>query len=96
MSVGTSKSASNSIGTSVGTSVGAFEAKTHLSELLNRVELGEHVTITKHGRPVARLVPATEIESDMSWPDFWERVNSRLVTLTPGSSIKADIESGRR
>ena len=92
MSVGTSKTASNSIGTSVG----AFEAKTHLSELLNRVEQGEHVTITKHGRPVARLVPATEMAPDMNWPDFWEGVNSRLVTLTPGSSIKADIESGRR
>ena len=92
MSVGTSKFASSSIGISIG----AFEAKTHLSELLNRVEQGEHITITKHGRPVARLVPATEMAPDMNWPDFWERVNSRLVTLTPGSSIKADLESGRR
>lgn len=38
-------------------SVGAFEAKTHLSALLDRVERGEEVTITRHGRPVARLVP---------------------------------------
>jgi len=37
--------------------VGAFEAKTHLSELLARVEEGEQITITKHGRPVARLTP---------------------------------------
>jgi prevent-host-death family protein len=35
--------------------VGAFEAKTHLSELLERVEHGEEFTITKHGKPVARL-----------------------------------------
>jgi prevent-host-death family protein len=39
-------------------SVGAFEAKTHLSKLLERAEKGESITITKHGRPVARLVPA--------------------------------------
>lgn len=39
-------------------SIGAFAAKTHLSALLERVEKGESITITKHGRPVARLVPA--------------------------------------
>jgi prevent-host-death family protein len=38
-------------------SIGAFEAKTHLSALLERVERGESFTITRHGRPVARLVP---------------------------------------
>jgi len=37
--------------------VGAYEAKTRLSELLERVEAGEEITITKHGAPVARLVP---------------------------------------
>jgi prevent-host-death family protein len=40
------------------TIVGSFEAKTHLSELLARVEKGETITITRHGTPVARLVPA--------------------------------------
>lgn len=39
------------------TSVGAYEAKTHLSELLEKVEAGEEITITKHGSPVAKLVP---------------------------------------
>lgn len=39
------------------TVVGAFEAKTHLSALLDRVERGEEILITKHGRPVARLAP---------------------------------------
>ena len=37
--------------------VGAFEAKTKFSELLERVGAGEEITITKHERPVARLVP---------------------------------------
>lgn len=39
--------------------VGAFEAKTHLSTLLERVEQGERFTITRHGKPVAHLVPIT-------------------------------------
>lgn len=37
--------------------VGAYDAKTHFSELLARVEGGEEVTITRHGSPVARMVP---------------------------------------
>jgi prevent-host-death family protein len=39
-------------------SIGAYEAKTHLARLLDEVARGESVTITKHGRAVARLVPA--------------------------------------
>jgi prevent-host-death family protein len=38
--------------------VGSFEAKTHFSALLERVTKGETITITKHGVPVAKLVPA--------------------------------------
>lgn len=43
--------------------VGAYEAKTHLSELLDKVASGESVVITRHGHPVARLVPATSIST---------------------------------
>lgn len=38
--------------------VGAFEAKNRLSELLDRVERGEEIVITRHGKPVAKLGPA--------------------------------------
>lgn len=38
--------------------IGAYDAKTHLSRLLDRVEHGESLTITRNGKPVARLVPA--------------------------------------
>lgn len=38
--------------------IGAFDAKTHFSRLLARVARGESITITRHGSPVARLVPA--------------------------------------
>jgi prevent-host-death family protein len=37
--------------------IGAFEAKNKLGFLLDRVEQGEEVVITRHGKPVARLVP---------------------------------------
>lgn len=37
--------------------IGAFEAKTHLPQLLRRVEAGERFVITRHGRPLAELVP---------------------------------------
>lgn len=37
--------------------IGAFEAKTHLSRLLEEVEAGEELLITRHGRAVARLSP---------------------------------------
>lgn len=40
--------------------VGSFEAKTKLSALLDRVERGEEVVITRRGKAVARLVPASE------------------------------------
>jgi prevent-host-death family protein len=39
--------------------IGVYEAKTHLPKLLERIQKGERFTITKHGRPVAELVPVT-------------------------------------
>lgn len=39
--------------------VGAFEAKNTFSELLDQVGRGAEITITKHDRPIARLVPAS-------------------------------------
>ena len=43
--------------------VGAFEAKNRLGQLLDLVEQGEVVIITRHGKQVARLVPARPIRS---------------------------------
>lgn len=44
--------------------VGAFEAKTHLSELLAAVEAGQKITITRRGKPVAQLVPVPAMQAD--------------------------------
>ncbi|MBR0654761.1 type II toxin-antitoxin system Phd/YefM family antitoxin [Plastoroseomonas arctica] len=40
------------------TNIGAYAAKTHLGQLLDRVEAGETLTITRNGKAVAKLVPA--------------------------------------
>lgn len=40
--------------------IGAFEAKNRLSALLEKVEKGEEVVITRRGKPVAKLVPVTK------------------------------------
>ena len=50
--------------------VNVYDAKTRLSQLIARVEDGEEITIARHGRPVARLVPFTEerqTELGLAW-----------------------------
>jgi prevent-host-death family protein len=42
--------------------VNIYAAKTHLSRLIDQVNAGEEIVITRHGRPVARLVPASEAQ----------------------------------
>lgn len=44
--------------------IGLFEAKTHLSELVARAEAGDEVIITRHNKPVAKLVPIAVAEPD--------------------------------
>jgi prevent-host-death family protein len=44
--------------------VGAFEAKNTFGSLLDRVEAGEQIEITRHGRPVAQIVPRPAISEE--------------------------------
>ena len=75
--------------------VGVYEAKTQLPRLLEQVEKGDTVTITRHGRPVARLVPVggprrtprDAIEALLAF-----RANHTLG----GTSVRDLIEEGRR
>ena len=79
-------------------SVGSFEAKTHLPQLLERVARGEEFTITKHGKPVARLVPAVSARPK---PDV-RQVIEELKAFSKGNTLGEDItirdliEEGRR
>jgi prevent-host-death family protein len=76
--------------------VGAFEAKTHLSALLDRVAQGEEVVITKHGRPVARLVPAAAAERE-SVDAIIARIKALRVGQTLGGLSWKDLrDEGRR
>ncbi len=45
--------------------MGLFEAKTHLSELVARVEAGDEIVITRHNKPVAKLVPIGEVSPEL-------------------------------
>jgi prevent-host-death family protein len=78
-------------------SVGAYEAKTHLPQLLDRVARGEEICITRNGRPVARLIPeAVSPPSDIqaAIDDIKEFRKGR--TLGDGVTIRDLIEEGRR
>ncbi|HEX3527015.1 MAG TPA: type II toxin-antitoxin system prevent-host-death family antitoxin [Thermoanaerobaculia bacterium] len=76
--------------------VGAYEAKTHLSQLIEEVTRGQQVAITKNGLPVALLVPVPSMQK----PDVRE-VISQLRELRRGItlgdlSLREMIEEGRR
>jgi prevent-host-death family protein len=45
--------------------IGLLEAKTHLSELVARAERGEEVVITRHNKPVAKLVPLDGVSAEL-------------------------------
>lgn len=79
-------------------SVGSFEAKTHLPQLLERVARGEEFTITKHGKPIARLVSAagTKPKADVRKVIEELKAFSQGNTLGEGLTIRELIEDGRR
>jgi prevent-host-death family protein len=81
------------------TAIGVYDAKTHLAKLLDRVSRGERFIITKHGRPVAELVPARTDES----PDLKKVIQQMQEwqeregpTLGPGLSVQELRDEGRR
>lgn len=76
--------------------VGAFEAKTHLSSLLERVERGEQVLITRHGRTIARLVPADIADRDEVRGTVARLKELRARTTLGGLGWKELRDEGRR
>jgi prevent-host-death family protein len=74
--------------------VGAFEAKTHLSELLVAVEAGEEITITRRGKAVARLVPVTPVPGRETALARLAVLRTRIGALTPGLTVE-DVLSAR-
>lgn len=77
--------------------VGTFEAKTHLSELLDRVEQGESVTISRHGKPAAVLAPVAPRAPRRTHAEIVAGLRSLRQHVRPDAmSIRAMIEQGRR
>ena len=76
--------------------VGAYEAKTNLSKLLEKVEAGEEITITKHGAPIAKLVPVKKEVSPEERIAAIERIQKLATGLSlSGLKIKDLIGEGR-
>ena len=77
--------------------MGIFEAKTHLSSLLDRVAKGEKITITKHGVPAAILIPPGDARPKLSHAEVVEGMRvlrERVKRGKPG--IRELIQEGRR
>lgn len=80
-----------------GNTVGAYEAKTYLSELLEKVAAGEEITITKHGAPVAKLVPVRKEIRPEERVAAVDRIRKLAAGLSLGGlKVKDLIREGRR
>jgi prevent-host-death family protein len=81
------------------TAIGVYDAKTKLPQLLERVRRGERFLITKHGRPVAQLVPAevtdaADVKTIIRQMEEWQEKEG--PTLGSGLTVRALREAGRR
>jgi prevent-host-death family protein len=80
--------------------IGAFEAKNKLSALLDRVEQGEEIVITRHGKPVAKLVPNRGGIDHSEVKAILQRMRERAIQHKFGpfdwESLKADRDASRR
>ena len=77
--------------------VGTVDAKTHLSELLDKVGKGETITITRHGIPAAMLVPVGEARKKLTHKEIVEGMRVLRKRIKPDSmSVRKMVEEGRR
>ena len=81
----------------MGVTVGTYKAKTHLPRLLDDVARGETIVITKHGKPVAKLVPYGEANREARH-HVVEAMRALAQDVPPwdGVSYRELIETGRR
>ena len=77
-------------------SVGAYEAKTHLPRLLSEVARGQTITITRHGVPVALLIPASRDRQQDTPAVIQALLELRSRNTLGGLKIRDLAEEGRR
>jgi prevent-host-death family protein len=81
--------------------VTAFEAKTRFGELLERVAKGEEVVITKHDKPVARLIPEGAARLDdvrrsvQGLRDLQQQIKRRSKAKLSDREVRSAIDEGR-
>jgi prevent-host-death family protein len=79
--------------------IGVFEARNSLSALIDRAEKGEEITITRNGKPVAKLVAARPVRDVAQAKNALERLRRRREAMPKdaleGTSIKEMIKEGR-
>ena len=84
----------------MGIVVGAFEAKTKLAELLDKVEAGESVTITRRGKAVAVMIAVKAADESERMRALVEEIKRTRVgrgkPAGPGTTISELIKAGRR
>ncbi len=74
--------------------LGSYEVKTHLAKLLEAVEQGDTIIVTRRGRPIAKIEPYRPLPMSV---DSIEQEFERLrLSLKPGGSLRELIEEGRR
>jgi prevent-host-death family protein len=77
--------------------IGAFEAKTHLAQLLDRVAKGEKITITRHGVPAAVLVPVGEETAKLAHEELVHQMRALRKRVRPDKmTVREMINEGRR
>ncbi len=79
--------------------IGAFEAKNTLGALLDRVEKGEEVVITRHGKPVARLTSCADIfdreAAEAALARIRARARDQRIAPLAWDTFKADRDAER-
>lgn len=76
--------------------MGTFEVKTHLSEILDDIQKGEEVLITKRGEPIALLIPYRQPHTDVKAVIADFRQWRQKITWGKGMSIQEAKMTGRR
>ncbi|OGA95124.1 MAG: hypothetical protein A3G27_03045 [Betaproteobacteria bacterium RIFCSPLOWO2_12_FULL_66_14] len=74
--------------------IGAYDAKTHLPELLERVQKGERFTITRHGHPVAELVPYAGHDAERARQAIAQMRSVRQGLAKRGVQLKDVLKRG--
>jgi prevent-host-death family protein len=78
--------------------IGAFEAKTHFSQIIDKVEHGADYVVTKRGKPVAKIIPF-EQQPEMTWEEIiaeFKRLRKNYRGKPGSFNIREAIEDGRK